>query len=80
VVAQGFDPVWFGIFLILTIEMAQITPPIGFNLFVIKGLTGDGIAKVARAAAPFCLIMILLVLLLIIFPEIATWLPATMRG
>ncbi|WP_419908216.1 TRAP transporter large permease [Hoeflea sp.] len=79
VVGAGFDPVWFGIFLIVTIEMAQITPPIGFNLFVIKGLTGKSIARIARAAAPFCGIMILLVLLLIGFPELATWLPQSAR-
>ena len=80
VVAAGYDPVWFGIFLIVTVEMAQITPPIGFNLFVIKGLTGDGIGQIARAAAPFCLIMILLVVLLVTFPDLATWLPNSMRG
>ncbi|MEM9047942.1 MAG: TRAP transporter large permease subunit [Pseudomonadota bacterium] len=79
VVAAGFDPVWFGIFLIVTVEMAQITPPIGFNLFVIKGLTGDGIGRIARAAAPFCLIMVALVLMLIAMPGIATWLPGSMR-
>lgn len=79
VVAAGFDPVWFGIFLIVTIEMAQITPPIGFNLFVIKGLTGENIGRIARAAAPFCGIMIALVLLLIAFPGLATWLPQSMR-
>lgn len=79
VVAAGFDPVWFGIFLIITVEMAQITPPIGFNLFVIKGLTGEPIGRVARAAAPFCLLMILLVLLLIWVPGLALWLPETMR-
>ena len=79
VVTAGFDPVWFGIFLIVTIEMAQITPPIGFNLFVIKGLTGEGIGRIARAALPFCGIMITLVLLLIALPGLATWLPASMR-
>jgi len=79
VVGAGFDPVWFGIFLIVTIEMAQITPPIGFNLFVIKNLTGDNIARIALAAAPFCLIMILLTLLLIFFPGLATWLPQSIR-
>ncbi|MEM9199942.1 MAG: TRAP transporter large permease subunit [Pseudomonadota bacterium] len=79
IVAAGFDPVWFGVFLIVTVEMAQITPPIGFNLFVIKGMTGEGIGRIARAAAPFCLIMILLVMLLIAFPGLAIWLPGSMR-
>ena len=75
VVTAGFAPVWFGIFLIITIEMAQITPPIGFNLFVIKSLSGNSIGNIAFAALPFCTIMIVLVLLLIFIPELATWLP-----
>ena len=79
VTAAGFDPVWFGIFLIVTVEMAQITPPIGFNLFVIKGLTGEPISRIARAAAPFCGLMIALVVLLVFVPEIALWLPGSMR-
>ena len=77
VVSAGFDPVWFGIFLIITIEMAQITPPIGFNLFVIKSLSGNSIASIALSALPFCIIMIFLVLLLVFFPGLATWLPET---
>jgi len=77
VVSAGFDPVWFGVFLIVTIEMAQITPPIGFNLFVLKSLSGNSITSIAFSALPFCAIMIFLVILLIIFPELATWLPKT---
>ncbi|MEL6209217.1 MAG: TRAP transporter large permease subunit [Pseudomonadota bacterium] len=80
VTAAGFDPVWFGIFLILTIEMAQITPPIGFNLFVIKGLTDIPLGRLAYAAAPFCGILVLLVLLILAFPGIVSFLPETMRG
>jgi tripartite ATP-independent transporter DctM subunit len=79
-VAAGFDPVWFGIFLIITIEMAQITPPVGFNLFVIQGLTGDNILRIAAWAAPFCTIMMLFTLLITVFPEIVLFLPASMRG
>jgi tripartite ATP-independent transporter DctM subunit len=79
-VAAGFDPVWFGIFLIITIEMAQITPPVGFNLFVIQGLTGDNILRIAAWAAPFCAIMMLFTLLITVFPEIVLFLPASMRG
>jgi len=79
VVAAGFDPIWFGIFLIITIEMAQITPPIGFNLFVIRSLTGHSIARIAWAAAPFCGLMVLSVVLLIVFPQIVTWLPERIR-
>ena len=74
----GFDLIWFGIFVIVVVEMAQITPPLGFNLFVIQGLTGMSIFKVAAAAAPFFLLLITAAVLLTIFPEIATWLPSTM--
>ena len=76
--AVGFDLVWFGIFIIIVVEMAQITPPLGFNLFVIQGLTGLNIFAVARAALPFFMLLLAGALLLTIFPEIATWLPSTM--
>lgn len=78
VTSAGFDLIWFGIFVIIVVEMAQITPPLGFNLFVIQGLTGISIFKVARATIPFFCLMIVGVVLLTIFPEIATWLPSTM--
>ncbi|WP_372620751.1 TRAP transporter large permease [Falsiroseomonas sp.] len=78
--AAGFDPVWFGVFLIITIEMAQITPPVGFNLFVIQGLTRDGIFRIARWAAPFCIIMMTFTVLITLFPEIVTFLPHSTRG
>ncbi|WP_249977828.1 TRAP transporter large permease [Vreelandella olivaria] len=71
----GFDPIWFGVFLVLVVEMAQITPPVGFNLFVINGITGMKISQVARAVLPFFLIMVAFTLLLAVVPEIATWLP-----
>ena len=64
VVQAGYDPLWFGIFLIVTIEMAQITPPIGFNLFVIRGLTGLPLGRIALAAMPFCIAMVILVLMI----------------
>lgn len=79
VLTAGFDPVWFGIFLIVTVEMAQITPPIGFNLFVIRGLTGMPLGRIAWAAAPFCLLMVALVFLLVAFPGLATWLPENLK-
>ena len=53
VTAAGFDPIWFGIYLILMVEVSQITPPVGFNLFVIQGLTGEPIVQIARYALPF---------------------------
>ena len=75
ILAAGFDPIWFGIFLVIMVELAQITPPIGFNLFIIQGLTGTSIMKIAVAAAPFFVLMCIGVVLLIAFPEIALWLP-----
>ncbi len=76
--AAKFDTVWFGIYLVLMIELAQITPPVGFNLFVISGLNNDDIFKVARAAFPFFLLMLLATVLLTVFPQIALFLPSKM--
>ena len=75
ILAAGFDPIWFGVFLVIMVELAQITPPIGFNLFIIQGLTGTPIMKVALAAVPFFILMCIGVVLLTLFPEIALWLP-----
>jgi C4-dicarboxylate transporter, DctM subunit len=77
VLAAGFDPIWFGIFLVVVVEMSQITPPVGFNLFVVQGLTGDSIGRITRASIPFFLIMAAFVVLIAIFPEIVTYLPGT---
>src|SRR5215204_5349353 len=71
----GFDPIWFGIFLVLVVEMAQITPPVGFNLFVIQGLTDDGLGYIARVTLPYLLIMVGFTMVVTIFPDIALWLP-----
>ncbi|WP_230721176.1 TRAP transporter large permease [Martelella mediterranea] len=71
----GYDKVWFGVFLVIVVEMAQITPPVGLNLFVIQGLTGEKLGRIARAVLPFFLIMIAFVFLLAAFPQIATFLP-----
>jgi tripartite ATP-independent transporter DctM subunit len=77
--AAGIDLIWFGIFIVVVVEMAQITPPIGFNLFVLQGMTGHEISYIARTAVPFFLLMCVMVVLLVAFPELATWLPETMR-
>jgi C4-dicarboxylate transporter DctM subunit len=77
--AAGLDLIWFGIFIVVVVEMAQITPPVGFNLFVLQGMTGHEINYIARTAVPFFLLMCAMVVLLVIFPELATWLPETMR-
>ncbi|WP_128291520.1 TRAP transporter large permease [Afifella aestuarii] len=76
--AAGFDLIWFGIYLVLVVEMSQITPPVGFNLFVLQGITGHNIFKVAVMALPFFLIMVVAVALIAAFPEIALFLPRTM--
>jgi tripartite ATP-independent transporter DctM subunit len=78
VLAAGIDPIWFGIFLVLVVEMSQITPPVGFNLFVLQSITGRGIFQIARMALPFFLILVLATAILSVFPQIALWLPNTM--
>jgi C4-dicarboxylate transporter, DctM subunit len=75
----GIDLIWFGVFITVVVEMAQITPPVGFNLFVLQGMTGHEISYIARTAVPFFLLMCFMVVLLVMFPELATWLPETMR-
>ncbi|MGH6944036.1 MAG: TRAP transporter large permease [Geminicoccaceae bacterium] len=72
----GIDLLWFGIYLVIVVEMAQITPPIGFNLFVLQGMTGHDIGYIARAALPMFFIMCLAVALVVAFPQIVTFLPA----
>tara|TARA_B100001964_G_scaffold61730_1_gene70082 strand:- start:715 stop:1413 length:699 start_codon:yes stop_codon:yes gene_type:complete len=74
----GFDMIWFGIFLVVVVEMAQITPPVGFNLFVLQGMANKDMGYIARSAFPLFLLMILAVIVIIIFPEIALWLPEQM--
>ena len=80
VVEAGFDPIWFGVFLVAMTELAQITPPVGFNLFVLQGLTGYSIGYVAIAAAPFFVMMVIGVAIITFFPEIALWLPDLLFG
>ena len=75
----GIDMIWFGIFIVVVVEMAQITPPVGFNLFVMQGITGHNILYVARTALPFFLLLVVMVGLLVAFPGLATWLPEQMR-
>ena len=74
----GFDMIWFGIFLVIVVEMAQITPPVGFNLFVLQGMANKDMGYIARSAFPLFLLMVLAVVLVVIFPEIALWMPEQM--
>jgi tripartite ATP-independent transporter DctM subunit len=76
--AAGLDMIWFGIFIVIVVEMAQITPPVGFNLFVLQGMTKKEITYIAKVTLPFFLLMCAMVLLLWFFPGIATWLPGKM--
>ncbi|MDF0599688.1 TRAP transporter large permease subunit [Psychromarinibacter sp. C21-152] len=76
----GIDMIWFGIFIVVVVEMAQITPPIGFNLFVLQGMTGHEMNFIARAAIPMFLMMVVMVFILILFPDLATWLPDNIRS
>ena len=78
--AAGLDLIWFGIYIVIVVEMSQITPPVGFNLFVLQALTGKDILFVAKAAFPFFLLLLAAVLLVVLVPELATWLPNKMSG
>jgi len=78
VVQAGIDPLWFGIYIVLVVEMSQITPPVGFNLFVIQSLTGRNILYIAKAALPFFFVLLAAVIIVTLFPQLVTWLPLSM--
>ncbi len=78
--AAGIDPIWFGIFVVLVVEMAQITPPVGFNLFVLQGMTGRQLPWIAKVTMPMFLLMCAAVALIYLFPGIVTWLPTQMAA
>lgn len=80
VVAAGFDPVWFGVFLVVVVEMAQITPPVAFNFLVIQSMTGSTSTQLTVATIPYFLIMVAFVLLLAAFPDLVLWLPNALYG
>ena len=75
VLEQGYDVIWFGIFIVVVVEMAQVTPPIGFNLFVLQGMTKHEIGYIAKTALPMVGLMLVMVGILVVWPELATWLP-----
>lgn len=76
----GFDLVWFGIFIVLLVEIAEVTPPVGFNLFVLQNMTGKDSNTIARAAIPFFFCLVVCIALVTIFPQIVTWLPDAVMG
>jgi TRAP-type C4-dicarboxylate transport system permease large subunit len=78
--ALGYDPVWFGIIIVMVVELGLITPPIGMNVFVIKGIAKDvPLEDIFRGVTPFIIAQVILIAILIVFPQIALWLPSTMQ-
>ena len=81
ILQAGFDPYWFAVVLTINMEIGLITPPVGLNLYVIKGIVPDvGLPQILRGTIPFVLLMLLSIILLCVFPEIATWLPERLMG
>jgi TRAP-type C4-dicarboxylate transport system permease large subunit len=76
----GFSAIWFGVFLVIMAELCQITPPLGFNLFVLQKETGQEIETIIKASIPFFLLLLLTVAIISIFPQIALWLPSRMSS
>jgi len=76
----GFDLVWFGIFVVLLVEIAELTPPLGFNIFVLQNMTGRDSNYVALASLPFFLMMLVCIAIITVFPGLATWLPDALVG
>ncbi len=75
IIQAGFDPIWFGVFLVIMIELSALTPPVGLNLYILQGLTAVGLGRTVWAALPFFLLLCLGTVLLVIFPQLALWLP-----
>jgi tripartite ATP-independent transporter DctM subunit len=78
--AAGFDPIWFGIYIVFMIELSQVTPPVGFNLFVLQNMSGRDILSIARASLPFFFLMLAATVLIVAFPALATWFPQFVMG
>ncbi|MFO7751101.1 MAG: TRAP transporter large permease subunit, partial [Desulfobacteraceae bacterium] len=78
VTAAGFEPLWFGIFLVFMVELSQITPPVGFSIFVIQGISDEKVSAILKATLPFFIIMVIMVILVTMFPEIVSYLPEKM--
>jgi TRAP-type C4-dicarboxylate transport system permease large subunit len=78
--AAGFNLIWFGIFIVILVEIAELTPPLGFNLFVLQTMSGRDSNYVALASIPFFVMMVVALVIVIAFPQIATWLPDALLG
>jgi len=75
---MGFDPIWFGVMVVILIEMGLVTPPIGMDVFILSGITGTPVGTIFRGVWPFCVAAIICIVLLIIFPQIALFIPSMM--
>jgi TRAP-type C4-dicarboxylate transport system permease large subunit len=75
VLTAGFDPLWFGIFIVVMTELSTLSPPVGFNLFVLQAMTGKDSMYIARSTLPFFILLIVAVVIMAVFPQIVTWLP-----
>ena len=76
----GFNPIWYGVILVILIELGLITPPVGFNLFVIHGISGGRpMGEVIRGSFPYMVMMLLMITILYFFPQIAIWLPQALK-
>ena len=80
VLASGFDPVWFGIFLIITIELSNVSPPVGFNLFIIQQMTGESQTRVAKSSLPYCILLLVLIVVMTVWPGLITWVPQLLKA
>jgi tripartite ATP-independent transporter DctM subunit len=75
IIQAGYDPIWFGVFLVIMIELSALTPPVGLNLYILQGLTSEGLGRTIRSALPFFILLCVGTILLVMFPSIALWLP-----
>jgi C4-dicarboxylate transporter DctM subunit len=80
ITALGFDPVWFGVLMVVNIEIALITPPVALNLYLMSGTFRTSVAEVIRGVVPFLIVLLLFLILLIVFPDLSLWLPGMMQG
>ncbi|MBR5588603.1 MAG: TRAP transporter large permease subunit, partial [Phascolarctobacterium sp.] len=80
ILSLGFDPIWFNVVMLLNLELALITPPVGMNLFVLQGISPDSkMTDIVKGVIPFGAAMFLLIFILCLFPELATWLPTVVK-
>ena len=80
IIKLGFDPIWFNVIMLINLELALITPPVGMNLFVLQGISPDSrMTQIVKGVIPFAAVMALEIFLLCLFPGLATWLPSILK-